>query len=107
MSQTTVDSNKNHDISVKLVGTDFHYEPEKKLVFPPKGKEFTHSVEKEEEFISIAVETGTLSKNVLTMADGTKLNIPNGSKQVEENRKNAAKSTRMQGKKQTISEEVR
>lgn len=95
MNQTTVGSNKNQDISVKIVATDFHYEKEKDLVFPPEGVEYHHSVKDEGNFIVALVESGILSQDILTKADGTKVKIPNGSKQVAENRRNAAKSERM------------
>lgn len=108
MNQTTVDSKKNHDIPVEIVAADFHYENEKNFVFPPEeSKEINISVL--EGNIEIAVENGSFQNNILIKADGTKLSIPNGDKNLAENRKNAAKSERMvRGRNKTISsEEVR
>lgn len=107
MSHTTVDSNRQ-DVLVEIVNAVFYKErAEREAIWPPEGsKEINISVL---EGLELSAGDGSFKDGILTKADGTKLKIPHGTEQLTENRKNAAKTTRMTQKtnNRISSEEIR
>lgn len=99
MSHTTVDSNKNNEIAFELGVANFLDDGEK-LTFPPVNlRKIGLSIAEG----SMEIQTGDakLIGDTLVISNGTKLDIPNGAKAIEENRKQAAKSERMVHSKAT------